>query len=105
MFQGGWHPACLPPPLPNEYAYVKGRRCEAAIKQQLIIGWRLRANHISHDTTSYDMKNAFGSVELTIISNVFGYLVQPCDWLLFKQRFMCATTHGPALSCMSVFFA
>ena len=83
--------------LPCEFAYIKGRRREAALKQQLIVGQRLSRNHISYTTTSYDMKNAFGSIDLDVMINVFQYLILPEDWLLFVQRVKYTSTRVPAL--------
>jgi len=84
--------ASPPVPLPNEFGYLKGRRRETAIKQQLIVSWRLHANKINHSTTSYDMRNAFGSVHFCMIRQIFQFLVAGEDYKLFNQRFENAAT-------------
>ena len=56
-----------PSPTMNEYGYLKGRRREAAIKQQLVVADRLAANGISSDTNSFDMKNAFASMSFEVL--------------------------------------
>ena len=88
---------------PNEHAYLKGRRREAAVKQQLIVSWRLKRNNFCHDTTSYDQKNAFGSVLFHVISSIYQFLMQPQDLILFKQRYMSATTEVPTIEGSSHF--
>ena len=80
-----------------EYAYVKGRRRENAIKQQNIMSMRLKAAKISYITTSYDMRNAFGSVHFKIMEQVFRYSIAVEDWALFKQRIYCTSTSVPGL--------
>jgi hypothetical protein len=69
-----------------EYAYVKGRRRENAIKQQNVMSMRLKAAKINFVTTSYDMRNAFGSVHFKIMEQVFRFLIAVEDWAVFKQR-------------------
>ena len=49
-----------------EYAYVKGRGRENAIKQQVTISFRLRNNKPGFLITFYDMGSAFGSVNLSL---------------------------------------
>ncbi len=87
--------ASIPKPLHYEFAYLKGRRREAAIKQQLIVSWRLRINKISHDTTSYDMSNAFASLLFEVIDNILLFLVEPDDRELMQQRYDSASTSIP----------
>ncbi len=94
-YKGLLNNASIPQPLMFEYAYLKGRRRESAIKQQLITGWRLRSNKISHDMTSYDMTNAFASLLFEVIDNVMQFIVEPGDWLLMRQRYHQASTCVP----------
>ena len=80
-----------------EYAYVKGRRRENAIKQQNVLSMRLKSAKISYIITSYDMRNAFGSVHFKIMEQVFKYLIAVEDWALFRQRIYCTSTSVPGL--------
>lgn len=85
----------LPPPIENEYGYLKGRRREAAIKQQLLTQHRLKSNKISQDTLSHDMRNAFASITFDVMHTVLGFLVDRGDWPLVQQRFKNASTQVP----------
>ena len=85
----------IPSPLPQEYGYIKHRRREAAIKQQLIMQWKLKKLGLSHMTISHDMRNAFASVSLDILTNVLSFLTCEDDWPLVEQRFRCASVCVP----------
>ena len=80
-----------------EYAYVKGRRRENAIKQQNIMAMRLKSAKKSFITTSYDMRNAFGSVLFEVMERVFCFLIEAEDWCIFRQRIYCTSTTTPGL--------
>ena len=81
--------------LSCEYAYIKGRRRESAIKQQLVINWRLTSSNLSHDTISHDMRNAFASITFEVMNNILQFLIDSFDWSIFRQRYESASTKVP----------
>ena len=70
-----------------EYGYLKGRRREAAIKQQLIVADRLAANSISSDTNSFDMKNAFASMSFNVLDKGLVSSFKIEDLHFIQQRY------------------
>ena len=64
-----WNHMHAQTPAHNEFAYIKGRRRESAIKQHLILQHRLRKAGISHMDVSLDMTNALASLSFTSIDN------------------------------------
>jgi len=99
LFQGN-----LPEPTMSEFGYIRGRRRESAIKLQLIVQNRLSACNISHDTNSYDMRNAFASLNFTIMTEVLSFLFDSKDWPFVKQRFANSSTCTPAIG-LNLFFS
>ncbi len=87
----------VPQALPNEYGYLRGRRREAAIKQQLALQWRLHANYFSQDFVSYDMRNAFASLSIVVACRVLSFIADADDWPLLEQRLTCASACVAAL--------
>jgi len=61
------------------------------MKQQLIVQHKLNTCGISSEGTSYDMKNAFACIMFEVIDSVFGFLLQPEDYKLFRQRYWLAS--------------
>jgi hypothetical protein len=86
-----WDDSCHPKELPFEYGYVKHRKRETAILQQLIMRWRLRANHISHVDVSHDMTNAFASPTFESFDDIIEEDSKPHNVEILKQRVHNAT--------------